>query len=617
MSPTAEQLIRDYLNQISVAARTRLSSDDRRAFLARMRFSIERHCGAPGTADPAEVSRVLANLGDPRRLVDLELARLVRDRSEGGTATDRSGRAGPRLGSPRGSAQRRRGRGTPSPWLVSGTSLSSGSGLADGAARAPDKPSAAGAGDRPLTGEIKIQSRPITSRWKPGEPLQPKPKQPRQTRRLRVARGGKSDQNKAGESEAAGQEAAAQGPAAEGPAAQGPAAQGPAVQGQAGHGRAVLGPAGQKPAAGLSESGGSAVVGPVASPGREHGAAQPVTGTGANREPGEATGAAERSGERHAAGDRGTGVGGTGGQQPGERHAAGDRGTGVGGTGGQQPGERHAAGDRGTGVGGPGGQQPGERRSAGDAGEQGPGIGPGLNGVRVPGQRQGPGDVRRFGPGRTRKDADGPGPRREPGDLPGSGGAPGSGGPGSGGVPGAGGGQGPADDLIPGMRPQPDDPATAASAAGPRLTALVVGSRRGAVQMGRSALRVWRANPLEGTAVVLLILAGLTYPFPIWLLGFLLWAIGLLLALASKAWDTRDKWTGLAAPVAITVVGVLIALALGGTHDSARVYGHEVGSAGPPLLRTTVVLGAIYLAWRIRRGPRSSAVPPWNRPHRI
>jgi hypothetical protein len=29
------------------------------------------------------------------------------------------------------------------------------------------------------------------------------------------------------------------------------------------------------------------------------------------------------------------------------------------------------------------------------------------------------------------------------------------------------------------------------------------------------------------------------------------------------------------------------------------------------------VLGSIYLAWRVRRGPRSPNVPPWNRPHRI
>jgi hypothetical protein len=122
---------------------------------------------------------------------------------------------------------------------------------------------------------------------------------------------------------------------------------------------------------------------------------------------------------------------------------------------------------------------------------------------------------------------------------------------------------------------------------------------------------------MEGTAVALLVLAGLIYPFPIWLVGFVLWAAGILLALASKIWDNLDKAAGVAAPVLIAVVGTVVALAMGGAHDSASGYAHEVGATGPPVLRAAVVLGGIYLAWRARRGPRSPNVPPWNRPHRI
>ena len=88
MSPTAEQLIRDFLNRVSVAARTKLSSDDRRAFLARMRFSIEQHCGPPGTADPVVVAKVLARLGDPEKLVDAEVARLKAAGQKGVPAED-------------------------------------------------------------------------------------------------------------------------------------------------------------------------------------------------------------------------------------------------------------------------------------------------------------------------------------------------------------------------------------------------------------------------------------------------------------------------------------------------------------------------------------------------
>jgi predicted outer membrane lipoprotein len=146
-----------------------------------------------------------------------------------------------------------------------------------------------------------------------------------------------------------------------------------------------------------------------------------------------------------------------------------------------------------------------------------------------------------------------------------------------------------------------------------------IGSQLAAVvaRFAISLTEMWRGYPLEGTVVALLLVAGLVYPFPIWLLGFLLWTAGILTALASKFWDATDKWTGLAVPVVVAVVGTVVALAGGGAHDTAGAYAHEIGAAGPPLLRAAIVLGAVYLAWRVRRGPRSSAVPPWNRPHRI
>ena len=117
--------------------------------------------------------------------------------------------------------------------------------------------------------------------------------------------------------------------------------------------------------------------------------------------------------------------------------------------------------------------------------------------------------------------------------------------------------------------------------------------------------------------MVLLILAGLIYSFPIWLLGFVFWIVGIILALASKIWDNLDKAVGVAAPVLLAIVGTLVALAMGGSHDSIRAYAHEVGTTWPLIFRAAVVLGGCYLAWRARRGPRSPNVPPWNRPHRI
>jgi hypothetical protein len=128
---------------------------------------------------------------------------------------------------------------------------------------------------------------------------------------------------------------------------------------------------------------------------------------------------------------------------------------------------------------------------------------------------------------------------------------------------------------------------------------------------------MWRRSPLEVTAVLALILAGLLYPFPVGLLGFVLWVAGIMLAMPSRRWDARDKWTGLATPVLVTFIGTAIALALGGSHHDYRPYLHEITTTGPPLLRAAVVLGGLYLGWRIRRGPRTPSVPPWNRPHRI
>src|SRR5262249_56858551 len=94
MEPTAEQLIRDYLNRLSVAARTRLRSDDRRAFLARTREFIEHRVGSPATADPGQVQEVLSSLGEPVAAVADEYARLAAARSK--RAAARSGMSRPR-----------------------------------------------------------------------------------------------------------------------------------------------------------------------------------------------------------------------------------------------------------------------------------------------------------------------------------------------------------------------------------------------------------------------------------------------------------------------------------------------------------------------------------------
>ena len=82
MSPPTEQLIRDYLNRLSVAARDRLGPDDRRALVERTRKLIERKADFAGRPTTLEVGKVLTRLGDPAVLVEQEWRRLAAVRGE-------------------------------------------------------------------------------------------------------------------------------------------------------------------------------------------------------------------------------------------------------------------------------------------------------------------------------------------------------------------------------------------------------------------------------------------------------------------------------------------------------------------------------------------------------
>jgi len=146
MRPPAEQLIRDYLNRLSVAARSRLKPEDRRAFLARTGDFIERQSGVRGTADPAEVMRILSGIGEPEAVVERERVRLETLRSERAAAASRVTLWKPRRP---GAPPVEPGGGSDAGQLTN----------KDG---------------RPLTGEIRVTGRPITSRWKPGGQLKPR-----------------------------------------------------------------------------------------------------------------------------------------------------------------------------------------------------------------------------------------------------------------------------------------------------------------------------------------------------------------------------------------------------------------------------------------------------------
>jgi hypothetical protein len=70
MNPPTEQLIRDFLNGLSVAARGRLGFSERQSLLDRTRARIEAECGDIASATTVQVRKVLASLGDPIAIVE-------------------------------------------------------------------------------------------------------------------------------------------------------------------------------------------------------------------------------------------------------------------------------------------------------------------------------------------------------------------------------------------------------------------------------------------------------------------------------------------------------------------------------------------------------------------
>jgi hypothetical protein len=123
------------------------------------------------------------------------------------------------------------------------------------------------------------------------------------------------------------------------------------------------------------------------------------------------------------------------------------------------------------------------------------------------------------------------------------------------------------------------------------------------------AVRVARGHPAEALAVVLLGLGGAIFP-PVWL-------IGVMVALAAKGWDYRDKWIGLAGPVLLLVIGTVVGVSLGASRTSMGSYFHEGWVYADVLSRVGAVLGTAYLVWRLRHPRREPPIPPWTKPHRV
>src|SRR5215831_15291319 len=81
MNPPGEQLVRDYLNRLAVAARGRLGHTDRQGLLERTRLHIEHEFGGLRDASAEQVTRALAAMGEPLALVEQERARIAANKA--------------------------------------------------------------------------------------------------------------------------------------------------------------------------------------------------------------------------------------------------------------------------------------------------------------------------------------------------------------------------------------------------------------------------------------------------------------------------------------------------------------------------------------------------------
>jgi hypothetical protein len=136
------------------------------------------------------------------------------------------------------------------------------------------------------------------------------------------------------------------------------------------------------------------------------------------------------------------------------------------------------------------------------------------------------------------------------------------------------------------------------------------------LDIARRAADAGRRYRMEATCVVLMIIAGLIYPVPLWLVGFLIWLIAVGITMMSNVWSLPDKWVGIVGPVALVIIGTATLISLGGTLATFQDYVHEALADSVWLIKLGALLGGGFLGWRLQRGRRSPSVPPWIRRNR-
>jgi hypothetical protein len=140
---------------------------------------------------------------------------------------------------------------------------------------------------------------------------------------------------------------------------------------------------------------------------------------------------------------------------------------------------------------------------------------------------------------------------------------------------------------------------------GTAVTALATAGHATA-QLAWSGAAAARRYPREAVAIILLGFGGLILPFPFWL-------IGATAAIWSRIWDAFDKWVAFLGPLVFALLGSIVTAAvIHAQGNVVLVYSHALRVDIGYLLRAGSVLCAIFLAVRLRHGPRER-IPPWRR----
>ncbi|MGW4795953.1 hypothetical protein ACWEPC_26400 [Nonomuraea sp. NPDC004297] len=122
---------------------------------------------------------------------------------------------------------------------------------------------------------------------------------------------------------------------------------------------------------------------------------------------------------------------------------------------------------------------------------------------------------------------------------------------------------------------------------------------------GRDARTIVKEHPRDVAAMVILVLAALLVPIDlaplaIFEVPLVAWAAGAALVLFSDAWNLRDKFAGIGAPLlGYSVGGVLIGGLRVGFEAGAQAFVQQFFDVSGTMFMIGTAVGVVWLAYRL------------------